>query len=195
MGTGPDSNLSSPKVDPESLPFAMGAGLDSDLCSSRVNLESLLIRISCKVLSRWHGRGPSPHGRGGDCWPMVPSGSWRGAVAQVGCLGGSVSEDRSGWWCTQMLGEGKSVMLCLSVRGWAPLAQGGVSFSGAQGGGFGGGGGTERQPAGRPGSRLLLFLLDRDALLAGGQHLVEGVHADGSLDGFDPLVLLLLRGG
>lgn len=38
-----------------------------------------------------------------------------------------------------MLGEGKSVMLCLSVRGWAPLAQGGVSFSGAQGGGLGGG--------------------------------------------------------
>lgn len=60
--------------------------MDSDLCSSRVNLESLLIRISCKVLSRWHGRGPRPQppraGRGllahGTQWLLergcIPSG-------------------------------------------------------------------------------------------------------------------------
>lgn len=55
-------------------------------------------------------------------------------------------------------------------------------------------GNEEDAGGGGPALRLLLLLLQGDSLLSGGQHLVEGVHADSRFDAVDPLVLLLGRG-
>lgn len=56
------------------------------------------------------------------------------------------------------------------------------------------GGSVINNGVGGGGSGLLLLLLDRNPLLPGRQHLIEGVHTHSCLDGLDPLVLLLLSG-